>query len=189
MTRYWHYTNGRHIAAIMSDGVVKPADEGQGDPQLVWLSSNPLWEMAASQQVCIEGQRWVLNADQMAILCDGIFRIAVDADRFPLHQGPSELVEGAGISQHDYERQLALAELFGSSPDEWAVSLKPIPSEFWQGIDYWNGGDWIALTVEDVAPLVARLLNPNINELFDRIAVANRAKWVNLLRLAAVLGV
>lgn len=163
MTRYWHYTNGRHITDIMVDGVIRPADDGSGASPLVWLSSNPLWENAAARYLkspVTGGRLLVLNADQMAVFCDGIFRIAVDADAFSLHAWTGDLIERAGISERTVGKHLAGANLTDSDPTQWAGSLKPIPCEFWNGIDCWRDGAWIALTDEDIVPLVERLWKP-----------------------------
>jgi hypothetical protein len=45
----------------------------------------------------------------------------------------------------------------GSDPDEWRVSIKPVPMSAWLAVEVWDGGNWVRLEEEAGACTVETL--------------------------------
>ena len=144
MTLAFHYTVGTRISAILEDGAIKLATAfvPAGVKAVVWLTVSPNFEPTARKPlVGYDGRLLRLQSAEEMAEAEGVYRIAVDADRFPMtwrdyrrHSGDSKKM------LHHLEVEAARQ---GSNVSAWRVSFDPIREADWLRIERLHLGAWL----------------------------------------------
>ena len=135
----YHYTIGSRVSSILADGVIDLAT-GRVPAHVkaaVWLTTSEDFEPTARK---MDRQGRILTVDQMQRE-DGVYRIAVDAERFPLTW--ADYCRQSGDSRSMLRRLERCAVTQGSDIGSWRLSFAPIMEADWLRLERLAGGVWI----------------------------------------------
>jgi len=78
-TKRWHYTTVELLRQVLSDGLIKTADEQicRGEKPAVWFSSHQVWEPTATKGCQTESGRRDCTIQEMIDLGGGLARIGI----------------------------------------------------------------------------------------------------------------
>jgi hypothetical protein len=158
----YHYTTSARLAEILPDGAILPRTRSwrvdpYGVANAVWFSAAPVWEPACSATVEI-GPAVPLPAGVVPGRPFEAARIAVrESDTRPWDTGLLRCLTHWWVLWRLFNTGVDL----GSHPDEWRVSLTPVPMSAWLTVEVWDGGNWVPLedkvgacTVETLAEMI-----------------------------------
>jgi hypothetical protein len=142
----WHYTTGEYYQRIVRDGFLRPSEPlvPHYVRPILWFSSNPYWERAASRSLLTEdGEIIALTRLETAKLTGGLFRFGASAEAAPLTwpviRETSGMTESA--AQFLYRRGIQM----GAKPGEWRGTYERVPAEAWKKIEVFEKSCWIPL--------------------------------------------
>jgi hypothetical protein len=130
----YHYTFGRAIPGIASDGEIGVAEALPGtDAPVVWLSTRPSFEPSVVRCVLEGGRRRELDPPERVVRGQGSFRIEVDpaVGVMPWR----ELVAWAEVPREVVDRLEREARERGSDPDDWWCCPTAIPRSRWRSVE------------------------------------------------------
>jgi hypothetical protein len=158
----WHYTSGVNLRAILRSGVLLPSaigSERTGDLPAVWFSMRRDWDPAvglafempeslrAEAKAAVEehlaGGRNVLEwwaAVGPTLTLDeigGMARVGVAPEAAPYSW--QDFVRLGGIEPPRAAAREWADRSAGSNPDDWRVSLVPVPSARWIAVEWRSG--------------------------------------------------
>jgi hypothetical protein len=147
----WHYTTGKNLIDILSDGFIRPATAfvPKGVRPIVWFTSSLVWEETANKS-CLNrtGEMIFLDREQTRVRCDGLFRIGV-SDDFPLHTY-------LRISRESHESPTMIASLLkvavkkGSNPErDWWGTFHNVDCSNWTVIEKSDQDSWKTVDEKD----------------------------------------
>lgn len=148
----FHYTTGRCLAGILSDGYVAPSTIGVPSRERAaswWTSSETFEPTAAKMGVTALGTK-VLTVDEMMKLDGGVFRVAVLASSIPLIW--RSWLRTSGVKGKAAAALKAYAARKGSRIELWKATFDPVPAAMWVAVDQWNGADWVPVEHVKVGP-------------------------------------
>jgi hypothetical protein len=143
-TLAYHYTSGDCISSILEEGVIRLATEfiPAHVKAAVWLTTAETFEPTARKRRLnpYSGVETVETIEHMLAERIGVYRIAVEAARFPLTWRDycirrTEKKRMLRFLQEEAERQ-------GSDVSLWRVSFEPIPERDWLKIQSFDGTRW-----------------------------------------------
>jgi hypothetical protein len=147
----WHYTAGKNLIGILSDGFIRPATAfvPKGVRPIVWFTSSPVWEETANGGWRNRtGEIVWLDREQTRTRGDGLFRIGVSND-FPLHPY-------LRISRESHESSILTASLLkiaverGSNPErDWWGTFHKVNRSNWKVIEKSEQDGWKLLDEKD----------------------------------------
>lgn len=136
----WHYTAGAYLPAILRSRVLRPSrpvivnGEVMEHPA-VWFSLRPDFDPAARLGVVTTRPRTVSWGQH-----GGMVRIGVAPETAPLTL--ADFVALGGVhpkAKYLNPRWLESLPAQGSDPDDWRVSLEPVPASKWLRIEWRSG--------------------------------------------------
>jgi hypothetical protein len=143
--RVWHYTVATRLVAIVASKELRLATTSTfpGQRAVVWFSTTPTWEESANKAAQRPGEepQRITTEDMQRLM--GLARIEVDPAAAPLTWNDYKQRYMSGPPLRDAARAYeSLALEWGARPDEWRVSLKPVPIRAWRMVEVWNGKQW-----------------------------------------------
>ncbi len=137
--RLFHYTIGAHLPRIVSDGLLKPSNPFTGTSLgALWLSTNPLWEGSVAKSVMREGERHVLDKQEIAELGRGLVRFEVRGGDHVCTW--PQYIARSGVGDELVQHLEASGRHRGADPAQWYCALRPIERAEWLGLWLWDEG-------------------------------------------------
>lgn len=157
----WHYTLGRNLAAILRARELRPGPSRRGECPAVWFSARRDWEPAvgavdvdpppfapedepAALAAYLAGGvpgllAWELAARPRPTIADlgGLARVGVAPDTAPLSW--ADYVAAGGIAPSEARACLEVDRGMGSNPEDWRLSLVPVPAARWVKVQVRSG--------------------------------------------------
>ena len=145
----YHYTTISKIDSIIKSKVILQATanwDGNKKQQVVWLSTNPVWEETANKAIqWPNGGRTPLDRAGTAKEAGGLVRIEVIPESAPYTF--EEYVKIAKVSRKLRNSLISTAKKMGSNPDDWFISFEPVRMDDWVDIEIYNWAtqSWMSL--------------------------------------------
>lgn len=150
--RLFHYTVGKHINHIISEGTIRLETDGgvsfNSQRPAVWSSFRSEWEPICNKMwETNSGHIKRLNKDETEQKADGLYRIEIVPDSSP-HDWESWKNQ-SGVSSQMSNKLLRSANDLGSDVNLWRVSFEPITKRDWVVVEKWHSSKnrWIEDTV------------------------------------------
>lgn len=144
--KLWHYTTKDRIHEIIESGEIRTSGAnrtGQSESPTLWLSSNPIWENAATK-LYSDGlnTRKLSKKEQHELL--GLGRIEVDTQNISFFTW-STFVKNIAAKRHIARSMEVSGRTSGGNPNQWFGSTKPIGKEHFLSAEIWNGEERVVI--------------------------------------------
>lgn len=141
----WHYTTGRHFAAIVETGMLRPSAQhiAKGESPILWFSLEQYWEPTAQKAVRE-------NGDMISVGMLGTYEKGMGLVRFGVY--PSRLVPWPRLAKQacipsGLRRGLERSgRAQGAVPEHWyGLVGEPLPVSDVDAIDRFDGKNWVRI--------------------------------------------
>ena len=140
--RFWHYTVGCNLPAIIESGEIRVATAGVpvSERPAVWVSCNPIWDPTANKALSNsrtsskKARRFTQRSH------GGLARIGVKPEAAPIDW--VSFKQNSNIDPKIARGLVRSSKAMGSHPKEWRASFEPIPASAWLSIETDTGNGW-----------------------------------------------
>jgi hypothetical protein len=157
----WHYTAGNRLPTIVRSGVLRPGVTVRGEWPAVWFSRRRDWDPAVGltglapeiprEMALRAAAMWLSHGPRAAIALlyslpgralsprdvGGLVRIGVAPQTAPFTW--DAFVRLGGVAPLDAQVRTAYDGELGSNPEDWQISLVPVPAAAWLAVEWRSG--------------------------------------------------